>query len=272
MDPLSYSINPISSGDFGDVYRGALTNARQVVIKAIRIPINSNDDQKALKSAARGVIALSTHGHPNVLQLLGLVEFRDQIGMVYDWMENGNLTVYLEQHPDVDRYRMSADISDGLSFLHSEKMVHGDLKGLNILIDDNGRPKLTNFGKSILLKLTGATSTTKLSPRWAAPELMEGRGTDTFAADVYSLGMTILETFTGKVPYFDKTELEVAEEKGLPVRPEDSIASNSNGNKLWELLMSCWVYEPDNRPRAEHVRKTMWDIYRGHLKFLGRGN
>lgn len=260
LDPLSLGTESISSGDFGNLYRGALTDDRQVVIKAINIPVKSND-QRTLKNAARGILSLSTHGHPNVLHLLGLVEFRDQIGMVYDWMEHGSLPGYLEQHPEVDRYQMSTGICDGLWYLHAEGIVHGDLKGVHVLIDRKGTPKLTKFGKSILLKLTETTSTSNLSPRWTAPELMEGHGADTFAADVYSLGMTILETMTGKVPYFGITELEVAEEKGLPLRPEDSIPSNNEaGNKLWELLMSCWVHEPEKRPRAKHVWDTMKTI------------
>lgn len=218
-----------------------------------------------LRVAARQLIRLSTFKHPNVLRLLGIVEFCGQIGIVYAWAGNGSLPAYLEQNPDVNRCRMSKGICTGLRYLHWENMVHGDLKGLNILIDKKGTPKLANFGNTVLPKLTG-TTTMRLSPRWAAPELMEGHGAKTFAADVYSLGMTILETITGKVPYFDKTELELEEKRGLPLRPEDSIPSNSeDGNKLWDLLMCCWVYDPENRPSAQHVENAMadsdwWDL------------
>lgn len=61
------------------------------------------------------------------------------------------------------------------------------------------------------------------------------------------------------MPYFGKPDygvyIAIAVEKEFPLRPEDSIPSNSiAGNTLWSLLMSCWVHEPENRPSADHVR------------------
>ncbi|KAF8602014.1 kinase-like protein, partial [Ceratobasidium sp. AG-I] len=88
--------------------------------------------------------------HPNVVKLLGLVQFRRQIGMVSLWMKNGNLSQYLGQHPDLDRCRMSIGICEGLSYLHSGGVIHGDLKGLNVMINDYGAPLITDFGNAVL--------------------------------------------------------------------------------------------------------------------------
>ncbi|KAG8728541.1 hypothetical protein FRC12_021663, partial [Ceratobasidium sp. 428] len=75
--------------------------------------------QKSLKYAARELHIWSKCQHSNVLPLLGLVVFRDQIGMASRWLERGSLPLYIEQNPDFDPCKMSAGIASGLAYLHS---------------------------------------------------------------------------------------------------------------------------------------------------------
>ncbi|KAG8686586.1 hypothetical protein FRC08_012432, partial [Ceratobasidium sp. 394] len=86
-------------------------------------------------------------------------------------------------------------------------------------------------------------------------------------ADVYALGMTVLETFTGQVPYADKSDLRVITMvvvlKELPTRPKVHIPPNSrHGDALWSLLKRCWVNEPEERPKASEVAKIMREFRR----------
>ncbi|KAF8601997.1 kinase-like protein [Ceratobasidium sp. AG-I] len=274
LNPGSFGHYPVSSGGFGDVYRGRLFDKSQVAVKTMRIHVNSDKTHKPLKDAARELHTWSQCRHPNVLQLLGLVEFRNQIGMVSHWMENGSLPLYLEKYPKVDRFQMSTGICEGLVYLHTVNIVHGDLKGLNVLISSDGAPMLTDFGNAVFrdsaLQFTATTIKNSLSPRWAAPELMED-GTYSFAADVYALGMTILETVTGMVPYSEKSDhgvyLAVAVKRLPPLRPERVIPSDSgDGNTLWSLLTNCWAYDPENRPTADRVRDVMKSVTQERLK------
>jgi len=275
LDIDSCSKHPISSGGFGDVYHGRFYGGKfQVAIKTVRHHINSSDEaQKPLKHAARELHTWSKCRHPNVLTLLGLVEFRNQIGMVSLWMENGSLLLYLEKNPDVDRCQMSVQICDGLSYLHQNKIIHGDLKGPNVLISSDGIPVLTDFGNAVLqersLLFTQTTTKHSLSPRWAAPELLEG-SKYSVPADVYALGMTLLETITGHVPYIEKSDLAVfttvVVKKEHPTRPEKFIPSDSqHGDTLWLLLTRCWAYEPETRPSAADVGGIMQTITREGL-------
>ncbi|KAF8601980.1 kinase-like protein [Ceratobasidium sp. AG-I] len=269
FDPSSFGAHPISSGGFGDVYRGTLTDGVQVAVKTMRIHVHSEEGQKPLKNAARELHTWSKCQHPNVLKLLGLVEFRGQIGMVSLWMKHGSLPAYLDRFPDVNRCQMSIGICEGLSYLHGETVVHGDLKGLNVLISDDGTPVLTDFGNAVLqqstLQFTTTTQKFNISVRWAAPELIEGSGTYSFAADIYALGMTILEAMTGNVPYHYKTDhgiaFAVVVRKELPRRPEDRIPINSqHGDALWSLLTSCWSYNPEERLGIDRVLSIMKTI------------
>ncbi|KAF8601989.1 kinase-like protein [Ceratobasidium sp. AG-I] len=252
LDHASFNSYPISSGGFGDVYRGTFTDGVQVAVKTMRIHVHSEEGQKPLKNAARELHTWSKCQHPNILKLLGLVEFRGQIGMVSLWMKNGSLPAYLDRFPDVNRCQMSTEICEGLSYLHGETV-------LNVLISDDGTPVLTDFGNAVLqqstLQFTTTTQKFNISVRWAAPELIEGLGTYSFAADIYALGM---EAMTGNVPYSYKTDhgisFAVVIKKELPRRPEDRIPINSqHGDALWSLLTSCWAYEPGERPGINHV-------------------
>ncbi|KAG9091415.1 hypothetical protein FS749_016573 [Ceratobasidium sp. UAMH 11750] len=144
---------------------------------------------------------------------------------------------------------------------------------------------LADFGNAVLrdctLNFTGTTRKNSLSPRWAvgrfisddvlptdalspkAPELLDEReGTYSREADVYALGMTVLETFTGQVPYHDKSDhrvmIIVVMLKEPPTRPEAHIPfNNRHGNALWWLLNLCWANEPGKRPKASEVVELM---------------
>ncbi|KAG8724213.1 hypothetical protein FRC09_020797 [Ceratobasidium sp. 395] len=120
----SYGEYPHSTGGFGDVYRGMLHDSTEVAIKTLRLaPSPPSDVQKSLKRAARELHVWSKCQHPNVLPLIGLVVFRDQIAMVSRWMGLGDLRSYIRQTPNEDRFRMSADISAGLAYLHENGIV-----------------------------------------------------------------------------------------------------------------------------------------------------
>ncbi|KAG9096719.1 hypothetical protein FS749_007880 [Ceratobasidium sp. UAMH 11750] len=198
LDFAACTMYPLSTGGFGDVYQGKLRDGTQIAIKTMRLEIGTTDDvRKHLKHAARELHIWSKCQHPNVLPLIGLVTFRDQIGMVSRWIERGNLPSYIQQNSGLDRFQMSAEISAGLAYLHENGIVHGDLKGLNVLVNGDGAPMLTDFGNSVLqdcsLNFTATTRKNSLSPRWAAPELLDEReGTHSREADVYALGMTVL--------------------------------------------------------------------------------
>ncbi|KAG8723617.1 hypothetical protein FRC09_002534 [Ceratobasidium sp. 395] len=217
LDFTTCSQRPISSGGFGDIYRGRLKAGTQVAIKTVRLHANSSEqDRKILKHAAHEVYTWSKCKHPNVQPLLGLVMFHGDIGMIAQWESNGSMTQYLERQADADRCAL---IADGLSYLHASRVVswtvvvrdtivadyshlasdqiqvHGDLKGANVLISQDGVARLADFGNAKLqeytLKFTKTSTKEALSSRWAAPELFEGKPCS-YQTDVYALGMVRL--------------------------------------------------------------------------------
>ncbi|KAG9079832.1 hypothetical protein FRC06_007415 [Ceratobasidium sp. 370] len=170
------------------------------------------DKITSLMHTAKEMYTWSKCQHPNVQRLLGLAEFRGQIAMVSAWEINGNLSEYLRLHPDVDRCQLSAQIAEGLAYLHELNIVstlllffdpptyltgrlkvHGDLKAANVLVSKDGVPLLADFGNVTLqgctLNFTSTSTKTTVSMQWAAPELLKGTETHSTPADIYALGM-----------------------------------------------------------------------------------
>ncbi|KAG8717310.1 hypothetical protein FRC09_014451, partial [Ceratobasidium sp. 395] len=194
----SFSERPLAIGGLGDVYRCQLTNGMRVAIKCMRV-YGSLDDKDLYKiyltNAVREVNTWSKLDHPHVLRLLGLADYNGQIGMVSPWIDHGSLRYYLKKTPQANRPRLCTQVADGLSYLHKSGVIHGDLKGDNVLISNSGEPLITDFGNAALLErtlqFTSTTTKGQLSPRWTAPEILEGDACS-FESDVYALGMTIL--------------------------------------------------------------------------------
>lgn len=268
LETESCSAFAVSNGGFGDVFTGKLRDGTRVAIKAARIQALHGHSGKELKHAARELHTWSKCDHPNVLRLLGLVEFRGQVGMVSQWIENGSIWVYLSRHPDTDRRQLCYGICDGLAYLHSNGIIHGDLKGANVLVSDNGIPLLADFGNSVLnsqsLKFSATIEKSVVSPRWTAPEVLEGEVSSSYSADIFSLGMTLLETITGEVPYSQLSDRAVfwaiSMTKQIPTRPEKHIPNNKRDDMLWSLFEECWNFEPERRPNAQQVREKMLEI------------
>ncbi|KAG8777935.1 hypothetical protein FRC12_000123 [Ceratobasidium sp. 428] len=287
LDETSCSKYPISNGGYGDVYRAKLRDGTEVAIKTMRLLLDA-EGQKHIKHAARELYTWSKCRHRNVQRLLGLVEFRDQIGMVSTWEMNGDLSGYLQRHPEADRYQISAQIAEGLTYLHQSSIVSPwgsesrkynqfgsfgralNLPKANVLVSVDGFPLLSDFGNATMheytLKFTQTATKTGISSRWAAPELIMGIATYSAPADVYALGM---EAITGSLPWSGKSELAVifaVANREYPKRPVEQIpASSARGDMLWALLKQCWAHEPGDRPSAREVKEFMQGLAREEI-------
>ncbi|KAG8777303.1 hypothetical protein FRC12_000437 [Ceratobasidium sp. 428] len=124
---------------------------------------------------------------------------------------------------------------------------------------------LTDFGNAVLslstVRFTETDTKYKISVRWTAPELMSQESKYSRQADVYALGMTILETLTGEVPFASKRKdamvICAVALKERPERPECLPHNSRDGDRLWSLLMKCWSHERVERPNASEVRDTV---------------
>ncbi|KAF8727742.1 Protein tyrosine kinase, partial [Rhizoctonia solani] len=265
VDHSSFGEYPFSTGGFSDVYDGRMLDGMKVALKLLRVSAHSlGQDSKHLKHAARELHTWSKCDHPNVAPLLGLLVFRGRIGMISPWMGKGNLSSFLAKTPGVDRQSLCVQICEGLSYLHEIGIVHGDMKGPNVLIADDGTAVLSDFGNAFLkdrtMKFTPTTSASGMSIRWSAPEIINGERPSK-ASDVYALGT---EVISRRLPYERQSEVAivflVTVRKELPERPEYLPMYHDDAEKLWKLLLRCWS-EPEVRPTAAEVASETDEDY-----------
>ncbi|CUA68243.1 Putative serine/threonine-protein kinase/receptor R818 [Rhizoctonia solani] len=266
MDSEQDTAMIVSGGGFGDIWMGKMHDGAKVAIKAWRASALEQYSYKTLKRATREIHVWSKMKHRNVHQLMGVIMFRGvYIGMVSEWMDNGNLYEYMRKHPNFDRYQMCVQIASGLAYMHQNDVVHGDLKSMNILMSLDGVPKLSDFGLSNMsggsLAFSNTSSGQSGTIRWAAPEQLLTGAPSTKGSDVYALAMTMLEIFTGRIPYPEcqrDFQIIVLLQKGtLPERPKELSADNEQSSEMWNLLLSCWNHEPGVRPSATAVLESL---------------
>ncbi|KAF8842585.1 kinase-like protein [Paxillus ammoniavirescens] len=252
-----------TSGGFSDVYKCFFERPggprAAVAVKAIRLGTSDaallRDRGKKLRGEVHIWIRLN---HPNVLKLHGIADgFAPLPALVSPWVENGTLTRYLggagRQMPKGQRIYILVKVAEALHYIHSapHHVVHGDLTGSNILINDHGQPLISDFGLSSILDEHNETSYFKSnrpgSIRWVAPELLETLPKPSIQSDVYSYGCVMLHTLSGKVPYGEMRDIHVTSEKikGIrPQKPTNFIIERSQ----WDLIEDCLHANPGDRP------------------------
>ncbi|KAH9475510.1 putative serine/threonine-protein kinase [Psilocybe cubensis] len=245
---------PAHGGGYADVYTGTLSK-----------------EGKKTKRLRREIRLWSCLHHPNVVPLLGTtMSFGSHTSMVCPWMNEGSLHHYLtDRKSELNlrrRLQILSDVVEGLSYLHSQPVIHGDLTTGNILMD-GGKAHLSDFGLSNVMAEARInsflSSTVGGAPRWTAPELLHV-GTDPIApadmtkkCDIYSFGSVALQVISGRIPYEDiVSEVQVIMQliKGInPPRPAEPLLSDA----FWEFIVLCWSRDPFKRPEIDQVREKL---------------
>ncbi|KDQ49294.1 hypothetical protein JAAARDRAFT_51806 [Jaapia argillacea MUCL 33604] len=215
---------------------------------------------KVAKDACREIFIWSRLTHDNVLPLLGFsFDFSSATSLISPWMSNGSANDFLRQKPRFPSVKLLPGIADGLRHLHLSGIVHGDLRGDNILVSADLTPYLIDFGLSRELMRTLSCNPSKIggSARWMAREYLGELNSPTEAGDVWAFGMTILELATRKPPFHQFTNepsviLQV-NSGTLPVPPGQEEVCVGWDDKLWELCTDCWALNPASRPPMQSV-------------------
>ncbi|KAF7362805.1 hypothetical protein MVEN_00630300 [Mycena venus] len=275
-----FSDRPVNGGGFADIYHGQYTNSMgkkvEVALKVLRILHDQSADGRRilLEKFAQEALVWRYLKHPNILPFLGVdaTTFPSPtMAMLSPWMTRGSVLNYMVENSPVSRYAISLinDVIQGLEYLHSQNVVHGDLCGRNILLNDRGAC-LTDFGLVAFIELDTSMKSVSSSgsTRWMAPELLLSNAERPFrrtpASDIWAFGCIWTE---GQSPFVDMTDggLVVALSKGDPnVAPYKTKPCDKSGvpmpERLWELVQQCFKFGPAERPAVEIIADSLSDM------------
>ncbi|GAB9471442.1 Tkl protein kinase [Globisporangium polare] len=229
----------IGMGAFGAVYRGAWLNT-PVVVKFMGYEDDSDPDAEEMFLHELRVWFPLTH--PHVVKLYGACHLGKRF-FVCEYAANGTLRDFLQGDEALSKtWKKLYEVALGLQYLHEQNIVHNDMKCDNFLVGGDGKAKITDFGLSCIAN----SAEVKIDPKqqgaqqWKAPEYLRGERS-TFASDIYSFGMCILEAVTGKTPWGSVADVFVRAKvrKGfLPPRP------TSLNDDQWSLIEMMCASEP----------------------------
>ncbi|KQJ81863.1 hypothetical protein BRADI_5g03530v3 [Brachypodium distachyon] len=197
----------IGKGAFGNVYKGTTENNTHVAVKC-SIPINM-DRQKDF--FVNEITIQSKMSHRNLVQLLGCCLETEVPMLVYEFVPRGSLHDVLHDKRDPllleTRIDIAINSADALAYMHSQasqKILHGDVKSGNILLDDGFMPKVSDFGTSRLMSIDKDHTNWVIGDNSYIDPVFIKTGLLTEKSDVYSFGIVLLELITRKKARYDK--------------------------------------------------------------------
>ncbi|TDL20335.1 kinase-like protein [Rickenella mellea] len=262
------SNDPCGRGGSSDIYQ-CMLHGEKVAVKVIRIHVRKLD-QKVTRRINREVQSWAVLKHDHVLSLRGICFWSNSSlpSFISSWMENGSLDSYLKKNPFIDIVPYFLQIASGLLYLHKLDMVHGDIRAGNVLVSNEGIAKISDFGLSrrTFGDLNVVTSDNVPGTlRWMAVEYFRGEIEGSFPeqprmtkeSDVWAFGMTVLELWSGKVPFAKMNDLAVLTALHQGKRPELPFPARTSETRhagwLEDLCQECWALEPSERPTMSTI-------------------
>src|SRR6266571_1331591 len=194
----------VGTGGMSSVYRAHDTLLeRYVALKILHEQYTSDDEfVERFKREARAVAQLS---HPNIVAVIDRGEDEGRQYIVFEYIDGENLKEYVVRKGRLevqDALEITLEVARGLAFAHEQGLVHRDVKPQNVLLNGDGRAKVTDFGiaRSLDVDSVTLTGTVLGTSDYIAPEQASGQPVDT-QTDVYSLGVVLYELVAGDVPF-----------------------------------------------------------------------
>ncbi|VDB86477.1 unnamed protein product, partial [Peniophora sp. CBMAI 1063] len=257
----------IGKGNFGRVYLAMnVTTGEMIAVKQVEIPRTASDRGDARQANVVEALKLESEtlkdlDHPNIVQYLGFEETATFLSIFLEYVPGGSVGGILRKYGRFDEdvtKSFTSQILAGLEYLHSKGILHRDMKADNVLVEQTGICKISDFGISKRMEDINGQAETAMQGTvfWMAPEVVNtGKRGYNSKVDIWSVGCIVLEMWAGERPWREKEAMAVIvmlyNAKQAPPVPQ--------GLDLSELALDfrakCFAVNPDERPTAAELRK-----------------
>ncbi|XP_063123116.1 tyrosine-protein kinase Fer isoform X3 [Rattus norvegicus] len=249
----------LGKGNFGEVYKGTLKDKTPVAVKTCKEDLPQELKIKFLQEAK----ILKQYDHPNIVKLIGVCTQRQPVYIIMELVPGGDFLSFLRKRKDELKLkqlvRFSLDVAAGMLYLEGKNCIHRDLAARNCLVGENNTLKISDFGMS-RQEDGGVYSSSGLKQipiKWTAPEALN-YGRYSSESDVWSFGILLWETFSlGVCPYPGMTNQQAREQVERGYRMS---APQNCPEEIFTIMMKCWDYKPENRPKFSDLHKELTAI------------
>ena len=240
----------IGEGGMANVYlaRDVILD-RYVAIKILRGDLAG--DEKFVRRFQREALAASSLSHPNIVEMYDVGEDNGMYFIVMEYIQGKTLKQLIKKRGALtlsECIDIMLQLTDGVDHAHSSYIIHRDLKPQNIMIQDNGEIKITDFGIAMALNNTQLTQTNSVmgSVHYLPPEQASGKGA-TVKSDIYSMGIMLFELLTGSLPFKGDNAVEIAFKQIKDDIPSVKEINPSIPQSVENIVLKATAKNPKNR-------------------------
>uniref|UniRef100_A0A7C3N7T0 Serine/threonine protein kinase n=1 Tax=candidate division WOR-3 bacterium TaxID=2052148 RepID=A0A7C3N7T0_UNCW3 len=264
----------IATGGMATIYKGVqISLNREVVIKKLHPHLSQ--DANFVKRFKREASILGRLKHENIVSIIDFYEKDDDKFIVLEYIKGKSLKSLIKEKKNIPfEYTLFIlkEVLKGLSYIHSQQILHRDLKPDNIMLSDDGTVKITDFGLAFGKELINVTNpgTYLGTPAYFPPEQLAGREI-TLASDIFSLGVTVIEMITGTNPFEGKDQFETINNILYFKKIDFDYDPDKIPPLFIEIVNSMLNRDPSKRPSSadellEKVEKFKMDISKDELQ------
>ncbi len=243
-------IRSIGEGGMANVYLAYDTILdRKVAVKILRGDLA--DDEKFVRRFQREAISASSLSHPNIVEVYDVGEDDGKYFIVMEYVEGKTLKQLIKKRgaltlPEV--IDIMLQLTSAIAHAHESYIIHRDIKPQNVIILEDGRVKIMDFGIAVALNSNELTQTNSVmgTVYYLPPEQANG-GATTIKSDIYSLGILMYELVVGRVPFKGDSPVEVAIKQMRETIPDLTTANPDIPQSIENIILRACAKNPKNR-------------------------